>query len=154
MRHNSGSRRHRGGRGYGQNNNGGNGQNQRRGSNRAQVFDSNGPEVRIRGTAYQVVEKYLTLAKDAASAGDRILAESYSQHAEHYQRVISAWEEEDRQNGFTQPAYAPQAQSFSDQAPAATPVVQHARDDLSLPASIIGAVPKVESQTRVEETAV
>lgn len=61
------------------------------GSNRMQVFDSNGPDVRIRGTAWQVHEKYMALAKDAGSAGDRILAENYLQHAEHYQRMINAW---------------------------------------------------------------
>ena len=59
-----------------------------------QTFDSNGPEVRIRGNAYQINEKYVTLAKDAASAGDRILSESYLQHAEHYQRMINEIAEE------------------------------------------------------------
>lgn len=56
----------------------------------AQTFDSSGPEVRIRGNAYQVLEKYLAMARDAASAGDRIAAENYYQHAEHYYRVINA----------------------------------------------------------------
>lgn len=65
------------------------------GVSRSHVFDSNGPEVRIRGTAFQVHEKYVALAKDAASVGDRILAENYLQHAEHYQRVINAWAEMD-----------------------------------------------------------
>lgn len=60
-----------------------------------QVFDSNGPDVRIRGTAHQVHEKYMALAKDAGSAGDRILAENYLQHAEHYQRLINSWALED-----------------------------------------------------------
>src|SRR3546814_3862717 len=50
---------------------------------RHQTFDSNGPNVRIRGNAHQVHEKYLALARDAASAGDRIAAENYYQHAEH-----------------------------------------------------------------------
>ncbi len=57
---------------------------------RAQTFDSSGPEVRIRGNAYQVLEKYLALARDATAAGDRISAENYYQHAEHYYRVINA----------------------------------------------------------------
>ncbi len=61
---------------------------------RVQTFDSNGSDVRIRGNAYQINEKYLTLAKDAASAGDRVLAESYLQHAEHYQRLINEMTEE------------------------------------------------------------
>lgn len=59
-----------------------------------QTFDSNGPDVRIRGNAYQINEKYVTLARDAASAGDRVLAESYLQHAEHYQRMINEMTEE------------------------------------------------------------
>lgn len=97
MRHNS-SRRSKGrnnnnGSNHGGNNNGGN----RRGSNvppRMQVFDSNGPDVRIRGTAWQVHEKYLALAKDAASSGDTSLTENYLQHAEHYQRIINTFTEQ------------------------------------------------------------
>ncbi|HEX2115826.1 MAG TPA: DUF4167 domain-containing protein [Alphaproteobacteria bacterium] len=57
---------------------------------RSQTFDSSGPDVRIRGNAYQVLEKYLALARDASAAGDRIAAENFYQHAEHYYRVISA----------------------------------------------------------------
>ncbi len=57
---------------------------------RGGAFESNGPEVKVRGTAQQVFEKYLSLARDAASAGDRIASESYMQHAEHYHRIISA----------------------------------------------------------------
>jgi hypothetical protein len=102
-----------------------------------QVFDSNGPDVRIRGTAYQICEKYAALAKDAASSGDRILAESYLQHAEHYQRIISSWGAEtpvrdDRFGQGQQPA--------EHAAPASQPA-----DDLGLPASIIGARAEVAS---------
>lgn len=57
---------------------------------RLQTFDSNGPDVRIRGNAYQVHEKYLQLARDAQSSGDRVAAENYFQHAEHYYRIIAA----------------------------------------------------------------
>jgi len=60
------------------------------GNPRQQTFDSNGPDVRIRGNAYQVLEKYLAMARDAASAGDRIAAENFYQHAEHYYRIINA----------------------------------------------------------------
>lgn len=62
----------------------------RRGGNRQQLFDSNGPSVRIRGNAIQVHEKYLGLARDAASSGDRVATENYYQHAEHYFRIHSA----------------------------------------------------------------
>ncbi len=57
---------------------------------RLQTFDSNGPDVRIRGNAYQVHEKYLQIARDAQSAGERVAAENYDQHAEHYYRIIAA----------------------------------------------------------------
>ncbi|HEV2186702.1 MAG TPA: DUF4167 domain-containing protein [Stellaceae bacterium] len=57
---------------------------------RSQTFDSNGPNVKIRGNAYQVFERYLALAREAQSAGDRIAAENFFQHAEHYFRVMNA----------------------------------------------------------------
>ena len=53
-------------------------------------FDSNGPDLKIRGTALHIAEKYTQLARDASSAGDRVMAENYLQHAEHYYRVIAA----------------------------------------------------------------
>jgi len=55
-----------------------------------QTFDSNGPNVKIRGNAYQVFERYVALAREAASAGDRIAAENLYQHAEHYFRIMNA----------------------------------------------------------------
>lgn len=58
--------------------------------NRNHVFDSNGPDVRIRGTAQQLSEKYLQLGRDATSSGDRVMAEAYFQHAEHYFRILNA----------------------------------------------------------------
>ena len=90
MRHGSNSRRSRGRNGNG-----------RRGGGNAktQTYDSNGPDVRIRGNAFQITEKYMTLARDAASAGDTILAESYYQHAEHYQRIINEFSNSNEQQG-------------------------------------------------------
>jgi len=61
------------------------------------TFDSNGPEVKIRGSAAHVYEKYLQLARDANSAGDRVMAENYLQHAEHYYRVLSAAQAQQQQ---------------------------------------------------------
>ena len=58
--------------------------------NRNHVFDSSGPDVRIRGTAQQLFEKYLQLGRDATSGGDRVMAEGYFQHAEHYFRILNA----------------------------------------------------------------
>ncbi len=58
--------------------------------NRNHVFDSNGPDVRLRGTSQQLFEKYLQLGRDATSGGDRVMAEGYFQHAEHYFRILNA----------------------------------------------------------------
>jgi hypothetical protein len=59
-------------------------------NNGNRTFDSTGPEIKIRGSASHVYEKYLQLARDANSAGDRVMAENYLQHAEHYYRIMSA----------------------------------------------------------------
>lgn len=75
------------------------GRNQRRrqGVNPNRALDSNGPEVRIRGTANQIYDKYVALARDASSSGDRVKAESYLQHAEHYFRVIRSMQPQQSQ---------------------------------------------------------
>lgn len=125
MKHGSSSRRQR--------NRGGGG---RRGNsnNRAQVFDSNGPDVRIRGTAHQVHEKYMALAKDSAAAGDEILAESYLQHAEHYQRIINEFDAQkpDRQSDKSDDKKERKQEKSSD-------------DDLALPDSITGKEKELEA---------
>src|ERR1700735_4264482 len=70
---------------------------------RHQTFDSHCLDVRVRGNAWQVCEKYQQLARDANSGGDRVAAENYLQHAEHYFRIIEAINEatalEQRQRG-------------------------------------------------------
>ena len=74
------------------------GQQNRRGRGRgrkpqnplARNYESNGPDVKIRGTAAHIAEKYMSLARDALASGDLIAAESYFQHAEHYNRIIMA----------------------------------------------------------------
>ncbi|OXT02728.1 hypothetical protein B7H23_07560 [Notoacmeibacter marinus] len=82
MRPNQQNRRNRG-----RNNNGG---NNRKGPNPlSRSYESNGPDVKIRGSAQQIADKYATLARDATSAGDRVMAENYFQHAEHYNRIIA-----------------------------------------------------------------
>ncbi|MBS0275932.1 MAG: DUF4167 domain-containing protein [Proteobacteria bacterium] len=60
-------------------------------------YDSNGPEVKIRGNASTVYEKYLQLARDANSSGDRVMAENYLQHAEHYYRILAAQQAQQQQ---------------------------------------------------------
>jgi hypothetical protein len=80
------------GRNTNNNNNGGNNNNfNRKGGNPlTRSYDSSGPDVKIRGTAQHIAEKYATLARDAQSSGDRVVAENYLQHAEHYNRIIAA----------------------------------------------------------------
>ncbi|MCW8086992.1 DUF4167 domain-containing protein [Sabulicella glaciei] len=82
--------RHGGGGGGGFRHSGGGGNNGNQPLNRNHVFDSSGPDVRLRGTAQQLFEKYLQLGRDATSAGDRVAAEGYFQHAEHYFRILGA----------------------------------------------------------------
>lgn len=77
-------------RGRGGSNNNGNNQNRKGPNPLTRSYESNGPDVKIRGSAQQIAEKYTTLARDAQSAGDRVMAENYLQHAEHYNRIIMA----------------------------------------------------------------
>lgn len=85
------NRRMRGRSGGGNNNNNNNNSQNRRGPNPlTRNYESNGPDVKIRGSAQQIAEKYTTLARDAQSSGDRVMAENYLQHAEHYNRIIMA----------------------------------------------------------------
>jgi len=67
----------------------GRGNNNRRGPNPlTRNYESNGPDVKIRGNAQHIADKYATLARDAQASGDRVIAENYLQHAEHYMRII------------------------------------------------------------------
>ncbi|SOE16605.1 uncharacterized protein DUF4167 [Hoeflea halophila] len=76
-------------RGRGRSGNNNNGGGNRKGQNPlSRSYDSSGPDVKIRGTAQHVAEKYMNLARDAQSSGDRVMAENYLQHAEHYNRII------------------------------------------------------------------
>jgi hypothetical protein len=79
------------GRGRNNNNNQQSNNSHRKGGNPlTRTYDSSGPDVKIRGTAQHIAEKYAALARDAQSAGDRVMAENYLQHAEHYNRIIAA----------------------------------------------------------------
>ena len=78
-------------RGRNNSNSNNNNNSNRRGPNPlTRNYESNGPDVKIRGSAQQIAEKYTTLARDAHSSGDRVMAENYLQHAEHYNRIIAA----------------------------------------------------------------
>lgn len=113
------------------NNNRSRGRGGRKGPNPlTRSYESNGPDVKVRGTAQHVAEKYQTLARDSLSAGDGISAEAYFQYAEHYNRIImtaqaqqNAAREEERRN-------APQPQVNHEQAAAdASPVADAAAGD-------------------------
>jgi hypothetical protein len=81
-------------RGRGRNNN-----NRKNHNPLARSFESNGPDVKIRGTPAHIAEKYLTLSRDAQTSGDPVLAENYLQHAEHYMRIIMAYRDQLQQPG-------------------------------------------------------
>lgn len=117
MRHNNAKRSQKGRGGQQQRNNK---------NNKTRVFESNGPDSKIRGTAYQITEKYEMLAKDAETSGKYVLAENYYQHAEHYYRIISEFEEQE----------AKQKQQFE--------IKDREVDqdnDLALPASMVAEAP-------------
>jgi Domain of unknown function (DUF4167) len=107
---------------------------------RRQNFDNGGGDMRVRGNAYQVMEKYLALARDASAAGDRIAMENYLQHAEHYYRVLNANgeahrgrpQEVRREGGHgpngTQPAEGFDGQPDSEGQPKATAITEPADD--------------------------
>ncbi len=88
--------------------------------NRNHVFDSSGPDLRIRGTAQQLFEKYLQLGRDATGSGDRVMAESYFQYAEHYFRIVNAINQAAQQNapnGANAQAHGGQNGHYQGQAP-------------------------------------
>ena len=142
---------------------GGNPNNNNRGPrppNRSQNFDSNGPSVKIRGNAYQVFERYIALAREASTSGDRIAAENLYQHAEHYYRIMQANGEgqnmgppramtpaDTEMNGMDQDGeYNQQGQPGQPQPQQATvqhtqpppqPQPQEEHEDLDLPASLL-----------------
>ena len=104
-------------RGRGRNN------NQRKSGNPlSRTYDSTGPDVKIRGTAQHIADKYAAMARDALGAGDTVMAENYLQHAEHYNRIIAAaqaqmqerYQRDDREN-----AEREQPQAETGNAPAA-----------------------------------
>lgn len=108
----------------------------RNGNVKTRVYDSNGPDVRIRGTCHQITEKYLNLAKDASSAGDHVLAESYLQHAEHYQRIINEWS--DTVEGLFAHDGMPASQQNTRSSRRSRPVRSNMRDDEHENADSIG----------------
>lgn len=93
------------------NNNASSHNNNRRGPNPLnRSYESNGPDVKIRGSAQQIAEKYTTLARDSQSSGDRVMAENYLQHAEHYNRIVAAIQAQ-----MPQPVQRDQRQDFDEE---------------------------------------
>jgi hypothetical protein len=81
------------------------GRNNRKSSNPlSRTYESNGPDVKVRGNASHIADKYVQLARDATASGDLIMAENYFQHAEHYFRVISAAQAQFQQQRADQPS--------------------------------------------------
>ena len=105
-----------GGGGGGGNNGGGGG-----GFNPNRTYDSSGPEIKIRGSASHVYEKYLQLARDANSGGDRVMAENYLQHAEHYYRIMAAAAAQQAQYQPSRPPRTRSQPPQTGQRPAARP---------------------------------
>jgi hypothetical protein len=83
----------------GQQNRRGRGRNRKSQNPLSRSFESNGPDVKIRGTPAHIAEKYISLARDALSSGDPVLAENYLQHAEHYSRIIMAYRDQMHPSG-------------------------------------------------------
>lgn len=159
--------------GGGGNNN--NNNNQRKGQNPlTRTYDSSGPDVKIRGTAQHIAEKYMALARDATSSGDRVMAENYLQHAEHYNRIIAAaqamyqerFQREDRAEFNERSDYNEREDDDSDangnvgaetaevEAPAPKPVAQPVVIDESTPQPVIEGTPaevQVEEETSGQE---
>ena len=73
------------------------GRGRKPGNNANRSYESNGPDVKIRGNASHISEKYQQLARDAAASGDRIGAENYLQHAEHYYRLVLETQQQNQQ---------------------------------------------------------
>lgn len=103
------------GRGRNHNNNTNQNNQPRKGQNPlTRSFESNGPDVKLRGTPAHIAEKYMSLARDAQSSGDPVLAENYLQHAEHYNRIIMAYREQQVSQGGVDPGYNGNGQHRAD----------------------------------------
>ena len=123
------------------------------GNNINRVYDSAGPEGKVRGTPQQIIDKYTTLARDAQTSGDQVTAENFLQHAEHYQRILiqamGAQEQNRREQAAQnneQPdvAPAPAADGGSGDKPAPAPAAVAGTGDQ--PAADIGGMAMIDSE--------
>lgn len=107
MRQGQQNRRGRGRNNNNNNNNNNHNQNRKGGQNPlSRSYESAGPDTKIRGTPAHIAEKYMQLARDAQSSGDPVLAENYLQHAEHYNRIIMTYREQQLQQNGGEPVHA------------------------------------------------
>ncbi|MEX0346661.1 MAG: DUF4167 domain-containing protein [Rhizobiaceae bacterium] len=118
-------------------------------------YESNGPDVKIRGSAQQVADKYATLARDAQASGDPVMAENYLQHAEHYNRIIAAAQSQQQALRESREEQQQQQQAdgeAADQADGDTNKSQQvSSEDGSGPQPVINGTP---AEVALEETAV
>lgn len=103
------------GRGRGKNNNRNKNNNNRDSHSPNRVYESAGPEGKVRGTPQQIIDKYQALARDYQLSGDRVMAENFLQHAEHYTRILVAAQEAQAERQAQQQANQPQHNSGSGQ---------------------------------------
>ena len=127
------------------------------------VFDSSGPEGKVRGTPQQIIEKYTQLARDAHVSNDRVAAENFQQHAEHYTRMLGEAQREmdtrreqqeqqqqrDRPHGDQQPRFEDSDQPEDDSAPVQAAPVQPAPVQQ---APVADAAPAEDSGSGLVET--
>ena len=123
------------------------------------VFDSSGPEGKVRGTPQQIIDKYNQLARDAQLANDRVATENFQQHAEHYLRLLSEAqrevdarrEEQERQNRERQAERDRERAARQEQEASAQPMVD---DPASAPQPDLAGMPQpeVEGDTGLVET--
>ena len=115
---------------------------------RAHTYDSHGPDVRIRGNAPQIYDKYVTLARDAAASGDRIAAEGYYQFAEHYFRIMNDSTDPRR------PSQQPPRNEQQQQQPPAEPVpppAQQEQPQVEWPQQLDGTTGEVAGKAEAPE---
>jgi Domain of unknown function (DUF4167) len=108
-----------------------------------QTFDSNGPNIKIRGSAHQIFERYVALAREAAIADDRVAAENLYQHAEHYFRINNANRESNQQGMPPRPTTPADLEMNSSQAESSEVQADHSqpRSDEDDPVSPETSIP-------------
>ncbi|CAI3956869.1 unnamed protein product [Commensalibacter communis] len=123
--------------------------------NRNHVFDSNGPDTRIRGTAQQLHEKYLQHGRDALSSGDRVAAESFFQYAEHYSRILIMMNQSAQQRQQQRPQHHNNNGGYSENSGENTPAVSSSEEQSqSQPEEVVVETVEVIAEQPVEAPAV